>query len=276
MTVIKVIITGILSVFCISTAALAKNKDAQSEVVIVEDVRWGYLNPLRGDKSPGAADLWGDRTKSVATGMLVRFNQGFSSPPHIHNITYRGVVIKGMMHNDTPNAEKMWMPPGSFWMQPAGQNHITAANGKANLIYLEIDKGPYLVEPSAEHFDNGERPINQHKSNIVWLNQDDSTWVKGGDVEITALWENADKLRGSMIKIPAGFNGKLKTDASEFRVVVITGEVMYKSKETTEPKKLLPGSYFSSTGKFQHMLSASEPSTLYIRSGSDFHVSQKR
>lgn len=94
------------------------------------ELNWGYLNPLRGKNSPGAANLWGDRTKDTATGMLVRFNKGFVSPPHIHNISYRGIVIEGLMHNDDPSAEKMWMLAGSFWTQPAGENHITAANGE--------------------------------------------------------------------------------------------------------------------------------------------------
>lgn len=44
------------------------------ELVKSSEVKWGYLNPLRGDKSPDAANLWGDRTVDVATGMLVRFN----------------------------------------------------------------------------------------------------------------------------------------------------------------------------------------------------------
>ena len=129
-----------------------------SKVVAANDIKWGYLNSLRGDKSPGAADLWGNRTTDTATGMLVRFKKGFESPPHIHNITYRGIVIEGLMHNDDPNAAKMWMPAGSFWTQPAGEDHTTAANTETNLIYLEIDSGPYLVKPSKEKFDNGERP----------------------------------------------------------------------------------------------------------------------
>ena len=127
---------------------------AQSEIIAAEDVRWGYLNPLRGDKSPGAADLWGNRAIDSATGMLVRFKKGFASPPHIHNITYRGVVIHGLLHNDDPKAERLWMPTGSFWTQPAGEEHITAADAETNMIYLEIDSGPYLVKPSKEHFDN--------------------------------------------------------------------------------------------------------------------------
>ena len=47
-------------------------------VISTEDIEWGMLNPLRGDASPRAADLWGDRTKDTATGMLVKFKKGFS------------------------------------------------------------------------------------------------------------------------------------------------------------------------------------------------------
>ena len=154
---------------CLVTAS-----ESQLEIVLTENINWGHLNPLRGDKSPGAANLWGDRTTNTATGMLVRFNRGFSSPPHIHNISYRGIVIEGVLHNAHPDNEKSWMPTGSYWTQPAGHNHITAANGETNLIYLEIDTGPYLVKPSLEQFENGEHPINVHASNMVWLNQDES------------------------------------------------------------------------------------------------------
>lgn len=157
-------------------------------VIATDNIEWGLLNPLRGDASPKAADLWGDRTQNKATGMLVKFNKGFSSPPHIHNITYRGVVIEGLMHNDDPRAETMWLPSGSFWIQPAGESHITAANGQENLIYLEIDSGPYLVLPVAEAFDNGERPINIDKRNLVWLDAQDVQWLEAGKVQIAYLW----------------------------------------------------------------------------------------
>lgn len=40
----------------------------------------------------------------LAQPQLVRFKQRVESPPRIHNITYRGVVIEGRMHNDDPTA----------------------------------------------------------------------------------------------------------------------------------------------------------------------------
>jgi hypothetical protein len=98
----------------------------------------------------------------------VLFERGFSSPPHIHNVSYRGIVIELRVHKDDPDAAKMWMPAGSYWTQPAGggvESHITAADGASNLAYIEIEDGPYLVRPADEAFDNGERPINVHASN---------------------------------------------------------------------------------------------------------------
>ena len=247
-----------------------------SEVISADKIKWGYLNPLRGALSPGAADLWGDRTKGSATGMLVRFNKGFSSPPHIHNITYRGVVIEGMMHNDDPNAEKMWMPKGSFWTQPAGEEHITAANGDTNLIYLEIDSGPYLVQPSSEKFDNGERPLNLHSTNIVWLDHKESHHINTKGVQIASLWggEAQNELGGKLLKMPAGFKCEIVSSSPEFRAVVIQGNIRYQSKEYPEQQSLTPGSYVSSTGKFVHTLSVPDDQevTLYIRSDKHFLV----
>lgn len=230
------------------------------------DLDWGYLNPLRGDKSPGATDLWGDRTKNVATGMLVKFNPGFSSPPHIHNITYRGIVIEGLMHNDDPKAETMWLPAGSFWTQPAGEDHITAANAQSNMIYLEIDSGPYLVKPSAEEFDNGERPVNIHSDNIVWLSENESTLVSGEVIKLAHLWQNpANSTQGMLIKLNKGAKGYLFGQSDEFKAVVIQGLISYKSDETKQAVTLNAGSLFSSEGEFEHELSAQDDAIIYIR-----------
>ena len=126
-----------------------------NEVVLYSEIKSSALNPARGAIGPRAANLWGNRTKAGPTGFLVQFVDGFSSPPHIHNVTYRGMVISGLVHNDDPQAEKMWLPTGSFWTQPAGEVHITAASGSKNLAYIEIDGGPYLVLPSEDASDQG-------------------------------------------------------------------------------------------------------------------------
>ena len=163
LSLLLAVITTTLT-FSISTAAGPTN-----EVILASEVDWEQLNPARGDKSPKAATLWGDRRGPVPTGFLAKFVDGFSSPPHIHNITYRAVVISGAIHNDDPAAAKMWMSPGSFWTQPKGEIHITAAKGSNTIALVEIDKGPYLVLPKEQAFDSGERPINLDASNIVWV-----------------------------------------------------------------------------------------------------------
>lgn len=266
--------TRISALAFLVTVASSSVFASSSKVVVSKDIKWGYLNPLRGNLSPGAADLWGNRTTSVATGMLVRFNKGFESPPHIHNITYRGVVIDGLLHNSAPEAEKMWMPTGSFWTQPAGEVHTTAANGETNLIYLEIDSGPYLVQPSKEKFDNGERPLNLHKNNIVWLDNNDLHEIKAEDVESAYVWGDTSAMGGSMVKLPAGFEGDLTTQATEFRAVVISGAVDYGSKDVKGFQQLTPSSYFESEGRFTHKLvNKSDTETIiYIRTNERYQV----
>lgn len=261
-----------LSASILATPSIAA--DNTYKVVAADDIEWGYLNPLRGVLSPGAADLWGDRTTDTATGMLVRFKKGFESPPHIHNITYRGIVIEGQMHNDDPTSEKMWMPTGSFWTQPAGEDHTTAANGETNLIYLEIDAGPYLVKPSKEKFDNGERPLNLHKDNIVWLGSSDLHDINVQGVQSTYVWGSTTDMGGSMVKLPAGFKGSIDTKASEFRAVVISGSIEYSSDKMKNAQNLAPGSYVESTGDISHELmnSSDKEVTIYIRTNKKYQV----
>jgi uncharacterized protein DUF4437 len=170
------------------------------------------LNPARGDASPQAGVLWGDIRKNVPSGVLLKFADGFSSPPHIHNVTYRAVVISGAVHNDDPEAANMWMGPGSFWMQPAGKVHITSAqSGPGATALLEILEGPYLVLPPHQAFDNGERPMNLEERNVVWLTPNDITWISQtenavaeDDVKISFLWgrPNAGELNGTFLKLP--------------------------------------------------------------------------
>ncbi|TDF38545.1 DUF4437 domain-containing protein [Alteromonadaceae bacterium M269] len=258
-----------------SPVITAGDVKTSSTVKPASNLKWGALNPLRGDKSPRAANIWGDRTLNEPTGMLVKFEEGFSSPPHIHNILYRGVVIEGLMHNDTPESSEMWMPTSSFWTQPAGANHITAAASKKNLIYLEIDSGPYLVKPSHDKFENGEKPINLHRSNLVWLSDESLAPVNFQGAELATLWGRISHgvLGGSLLKLPAGFDGNITIDTDEFKAIVISGRVIYKSLELAQPMPLMPGSYFSSTEKFTHKLTSEEEAIIYIRSNGVYEVS---
>lgn len=240
---------------------------------------WEKLNPARGDQSPQAGTIWGDRKGTVATGFLAKFVDGFSSPPHIHNVTYRAVVLKGLVHNDDPKAENMWMPPGSFWTQPVGEAHITSAKGEENIAYVEIDSGPYLVKPVDEAFDNGERPINIDASNIVWLDHTKTTWIDAkSTAELSFLWESQEEkgLQGLFVKLPAQFEGKILSTGDIFHAVVILGELSYQMPQNPETKILDSGSYINSAGKAVHTISnqTDGESILYVRSNGSLKIQE--
>lgn len=236
------------------------------------------LNPARGDASPQSRVLWGDIRKDVPSGMLVQFPVGFESPPHIHNITYRAVVISGAAHNDDPTAAKMWMGPGSFWTQPVGEDHVTAADspdGEPTTIFLEILSGPYLVQPSDEAFESEELPVNLDARNVVWLDAEDVEWVDGRDgAQMAFLWgslEGNDK-NGTFVKLPAGYSGTLSTEAPLMRAVTIAGTTTVTLSGETDTNSLEPGSYFGSRGTAAHAVSCTseEACVMYMHTEGNY------
>ncbi|MDF7826365.1 DUF4437 domain-containing protein [Pontiellaceae bacterium B12227] len=261
-------VAGSLFAGCQTTTSTATGNQ-NIKVITADDVEWTHLNPKRGDLAPQAGTLWGDRNGTEPTGFLLKPPSNFESPPHIHNVSYRGVVISGVIHNDDPNAAEMWMPAGSFWTQPKGEVHITAAEGTPSLAYIEIEKGPYLVLPAEEHFDSGERPVNVDKSNIVWLNASDITWVDQPGAQIAYLWGDTDALNGTFIKLPAGFEGTINSHGSTFRAVVIKGLLEHEAAEDAE---LLPGSGFHAEGPSLHEVEAQSESILYIRTDGPYDI----
>lgn len=244
---------------------------AETDVVLRSDVTYVPLNPARGDASPQAGVLWGDLRKDVPTGAIIEFREGFASPPHIHNITYRAVVIEGAVHNDDPSAGDMWMGPGSFWTQPAGEDHVTSAAAKGGAtIFLEILEGPYLVQPSDEAFDNGEHPINLESGNIVWLEASDVSWVaQDAGPEMAFLWggTGADEMNGTFLKVPAGFSGELRGNGSELKAVAIQGNAQLQVPGEAETRRLAPGSYFGAadTDARQITCEADADCMFYVR-----------
>lgn len=275
----------------------AVSAEPSIEVVAKSDIELQPLNPLRGDASPKAGVLWGDIKQNLPTGTLIEFVDGFSSPPHIHNITYRAVVISGAVHNDDPDASAMWMGPGSFWTQPAGEPHITAARaGDRATAFLEILAGPYLVQPSEQEFDNGERPINLEARNIVWLDASDVAWIDqsgtlgAGDApQIAFLWGSLKdgQKNGTFLKLPAGFAGELRGNGAWLRAVVIAGQALHNAADQNvddqnaddqmiAPTHLDPGSYFGSQGAATHAIScaAGAECLIYISTEGRYQASR--
>jgi len=257
----------------INTACSKSSKEVDLENSIsikpVSEIVWRPLNPARGNKSPLAGNIWGNRNGTEPTGFLVKFVDGFSSPPHIHNVSYRAIVIKGLVHNDDQDAEEMWMSTGSFWTQPAGQSHITSAKGEENIAMVEIDKGPYLVKPTYDSFVNGEKPVNIDYSNLVWQNSSASELISISSetaTELALLWQRGSS-GGQLLKLPSDFHGELLSNSVGFQAVVIAGKPTYISGSGTDIQ-LKPGSSFSATGVSKLKLSSSgqEESLIYIRS----------
>lgn len=277
-------LSGSVSLQAASGAAAPKPaSESTIKVVLTSEVRFDQLNPARGDQSPKAGTLWGDRKGTEPTGFLFRPVDGFKSPPHIHNVSYRGVVISGLVHNDDPNAASMWMPAGSFWTQPAGEVHITAATGSDTMAYIEIEKGPYLVHPSEEAFDNGERPVNVDKTNIVWLDAANIKWISqrgkkaaADGPKVAFLWGKPQdgQLNGTLVKLPAGFAGTLRSHGSTFGAVVIQGRPTHQVPGKTGLKTLEPGSYFSAQGRSAHQVTSATggESILYVRTNGRFDI----
>ncbi|MDZ8118891.1 DUF4437 domain-containing protein [Pontiella agarivorans] len=235
-------------------------------VITADQVDWTHLNPKRGDLAPKAGTLWGDRNGNEPTGFLLKPPSDFESPPHIHNISYRGVVIEGVIHNDDPNAAEMWMPAGSFWTQPKGHVHITAAEGSDSLAYIEIEEGPYLVLPEEDHFDTDERPVNVDETNIVWLNPSDMTWINQSGAQVAFLWGDTEGLNGTFIKLPAGFEGTIKSSGSTFRTVLVKGGIKYENND------LLPGSGIEAFGPTALDVETDNETVLYVRTDARYNI----
>ncbi|MEM9166492.1 MAG: DUF4437 domain-containing protein [Planctomycetota bacterium] len=253
-------------------------------VVPYDEVDWGALNPARGEAGPRAADLWGDRTGTDATGFLVRFSEGFSSPPHIHNTTYRGVVIEGLVHNDDPGADESWMPPGSYWTQPAGEVHITSAKGDGRIAYIEIEHGPYLVMPPEQATDNGERAINVHAGNLVWLDASTSRRITlapgmaaADGPRVTFLWGDpqSEQPGGSLVELPAGYTTTLKTSSHSMQAVVIQGAARLDTSGTDRSRMLTPGSFVGAVSEDGIAVAwrSAETTWLYVRTNGPVEIS---
>ena len=263
---------------CASAQVRPTPSDSTSTVIPASEVQWEQLNPARGDASPMAATLWGDRNGTEPTGFLFHPVDGFESPPHAHNVSYRGVVIRGLVHNADPKAEKKWMPAGSFWTQPRGGVHITAARGNDVLAYIEIDEGPYLVLPVEKAFESEEQPVNTDESNIDWTSAPHMLSLATG-IEVAVLWGNPldAEPSGSLVRLPAGFVGTMRPDGPSFRAVVILGPLEHSVTGETNRAALDPGSYFSSQGDSVHEVAceAEGACVVYVRAEGTFDVAAR-
>lgn len=272
-----------LAVACTNTSNENKTNDEVTETQTVienptnkiglrKDIKYIPLNPARGDKAPQAGAIYGNIREDVPTGYIGKFKNGFSSPPHIHNITYRAIVMNGEMHNADEKAPKMWMPTGSIWTQPKGQPHITAAQGENAMAYIQIESGPYLVKPVSEAFESDEKPINIDASNMIYLDKDASKLIdENSDAKIAYIWKLKNGETGYLAKLPAGYNGKIHS-FGDFFSVVISGDVDYTMPNAKEATTLDPGSHFESSAEAMHNIATTGEAIVYIKTKSPFKI----
>ena len=260
---------------CAASQASPRAAEPSVTVVPVAEVAWEALNPARGDQSPKAGSLWGDRKGAGPSGFLVEFVDGFSSPPHIHNVSYRAVVIRGLVHNDDPNAEPKWMSPGSFWTQPSGDVHITSAKGEGTLAYVEIDEGPYLVRPVDEAYENDAKPMNLDTSDMVWANpssiQGDApieALTPADGAKVAVVWQNPTRRgsNGALIKLQPGSAFTTRRGDSTYRIVIAQGAPTVHVPGKSGATLLSPGSYVEAVGASARIsCEAREDCIVYVR-----------
>ncbi|MDE0101052.1 MAG: DUF4437 domain-containing protein [Bryobacterales bacterium] len=248
--------------------------EATSRVVLVSEAEWQQLNPKRGDKSPRAATLWGDRDGPGPSGFLLKPVDGFSSPPHVHTAPYHGVVISGTIHNAEPSASDLFLPPGSFWTQPEGGVHITACKGDC-LAYIEFEGG-YDVLPVEHATGDPVTAVTMQPTSIPWGDPSGTTASANGP-KVAELWgaPQGDQPGGSLVRLPAGKTGTIRSDSGAFHAVAIDGRAKHREVGKNHVTPLDPGTYFMAQAGSEHRVSCVEEAdcTLYVRSRGSLQVS---
>lgn len=244
--------------------------EASYSLVLSTEVEWEQLNPARGDKSPSAGTLWGSRTGAGPSGFLLRPVDGFRSPPHFHVATYRGMVIAGGIHNDEPEADDVFLPPGSFWTQPGGGVHITAAEG-TSLAYIEVEDA-FGVRPPDEAPAGVEQPSAVPASEIRWSLLEDTA---GAGISTSLLWGklNDESPSGMLIKLAPGAEAEIRS-SGQAHAVLITGGLSVQQPKATGPHLLEPGSYFGAQGAATQEVSCVSDGdcTIYVRVQGELQV----
>lgn len=128
-------------------------KDGKRDEKYVEktpkDIKFAALMPDMKD-GPQIADVWGD-SASEAHGRFWKFAGGFASPPHTHSSDYHAVVLKGTVMNYAPDDKApKEMGPGSYWMQPAGGDHITACKAGEECLIYSYTMGKFDFTPTGD------------------------------------------------------------------------------------------------------------------------------
>ena len=110
---------------------------------------------------------------------------------------------------------------------------------------------------------------------MVWLNANDIEWVSAkSNVETAFLWgsHEENQLRATLLRLPAGFSGKIKNLSPNFRAVVISGGISHQFSKKGTKNQLDAPSYFGAEENATSIISAEKETVLYIRSNGSFEI----
>ena len=132
--------------------------------------------------------------------------------------------------------------------------HITAGKGSC-LAYIEME-GAYDVLPVENASNNENRAIWIHASNVGWVDPAGMSTLANGP-KAAVLWGNPqdDQPSGTLVKLPAGFSGMIRSHGSTLHAVVIEGRQQFREPGKNDVTDLEPGSYFRSKGESVHQVS---------------------
>jgi hypothetical protein len=90
---------------------------------------WPQIAPVKGDPTKGPSSI------------VMKMGKG-AFPVHTHTSNYQLVVIKGQMKHwgvDSSRQQAKLMGPGSFWYQPANQQHADSCESKECTWFITHD-----------------------------------------------------------------------------------------------------------------------------------------
>lgn len=123
-----------------STGALAKSKapSDSSRLLPVEDLKF-----YRNAQGFMVANAWGDPASGAHSNYIKMAGQS-ASGLHTHSFSYYGVVISGVVANesDAATAEHA-LAAGSYWYQKSHEPHVTKCISKDDCLFFVTSKGSF-------------------------------------------------------------------------------------------------------------------------------------
>ncbi len=129
--------------------------------------------------------------------------------------------------------------------------HVTDSKSNS-LAYVEVE-GLFDVLPEEKSKTNNMNEIVIPASSISWTDLPGMSTSNNG-AKAAVLWGDPDddQISGTLVKLPSGFAGTMRSHDKTFHAVVIQGKLLHQVLGKSDLKTLEPGSYYSSNGKALH------------------------